>query len=155
MPPPTPATNFVGPLLPVVIPNAAPPPPHECWIHADSLAAPGDSTTFRVTLTTMTKPERHSRWTWPVHIVAPQTASTAPFTLRGESLREANIIKHPPRETSVSAYPNPFNPQTMVEFAVTIRCVVLVRIHDAHGASFARSCGERDIGSYNVLWGAL
>jgi FlgD Ig-like domain len=153
MPMPTPATNFVGPLLPVVIPNATPPPPRECWIHADSLGMSGDSTALRVTLTTMTKPERHSRWTWPVRIAHPQTASVSPFALSGESRRDAHVIKHPPKETSVSAYPNPFNPQTMVEFAVTIRCDVTVRIHDASGACIrALLCGERDIGSYNVLW---
>jgi hypothetical protein len=150
-----PATNFIGPLLPVVTPNAPPPPPRECWIHVDSLAVPGDSMVFRVTLSTITKPERHSRWTWPIRVTAPLTAS-APFAASAQPVRDARIIKHPPKETSVSAYPNPFNPETRVEFAVTIRTPVTVRIHDARGACVRTLfSGERDIGSYAVQWDGL
>jgi hypothetical protein len=154
MPLPTPATNFIGPMLAGVMQSASPPPPGECWIHADSLAMSGDSTVLRVTLTTMTKPARHSRWTWPVRIASAQTASAAnPFATNTQPARDARIIKHPPKQTSVAAYPNPFNPQTMVEFAVVTRGEVTVRIHDARGACIRTLfSGERDIGSYAVVW---
>jgi hypothetical protein len=153
MPLPTPATNFIGPMLPTMVQSASPPPPRECWIHADSLAVSGDSTVLRVTLTSMTKPERHSRWTWPVRIESPQTASAATPFAGTQFVRDAPIVKHPPRETTVAAYPNPFNPQTMVQFAVTTRGTVSVRIHDARGACIRTLfSGERDIGSYAIVW---
>jgi hypothetical protein len=68
MPLPAPASNFISPLIAVATPGGSSSPPRECWVHADSLAAPGDSLVFHVTLTTMTTPERHSHWAWPVRI---------------------------------------------------------------------------------------
>ena len=54
---------------------------------------------------------------------------------------------------SVSNYPNPFNPRTMVNYTVPSRGHVNVRVFDAHGALVMTLFdGERNMGAYTVNW---
>ena len=54
---------------------------------------------------------------------------------------------------SVSAYPNPFNPGTMVQYAVPGRGRVRVRVYDTRGREVATLVDEeRSAGQYSVRW---
>lgn len=136
---------------PAFAPPAVATAPRECWVHVDSLAAPGDSVALRFTITTMTKPARRQRWTWPVKVIAPLATRASAVNI--SAIRDERIIKHPPREEAVSVYPNPFNPRTTVRAAVTSHGTVEVMVYDARGARVRTLFnGEKDPGAFAMEW---
>jgi len=54
---------------------------------------------------------------------------------------------------SVSAYPNPFNPETTIRYTVPAKGRVAIAVFDARGAHVATVVdAERDTGAYTVTW---
>jgi hypothetical protein len=59
----------------------------------------------------------------------------------------------PPRALPVSAYPNPFNPRTRIQYTIPARGKVSIVVYDAHGARVVTLFdGERSAGAYSVDW---
>jgi FlgD Ig-like domain len=152
LPAPAMAVTAAASAANAVITALFPGPPRECWIHIDSLAVPGDTIELRYTLTSMTKSPRRVRWTWPIIIVAPQSLLSRSAGGARANV-EARIIKHPPKQTTVSAYPNPFNPRTTVEYTQSVRGRGALRIYDMRGRLVA-TLADRELepGVYRAGW---
>lgn len=57
---------------------------------------------------------------------------------------------------SISAYPNPFNPETTIRYTVPSTGRVIVTVYDARGARVATLVdGERGAGAYTEAWNGL
>lgn len=122
--------------------------PAECWLHLDSLATAGDTLEVRCTVLSFNNPRRHSRWIWPVVVSGPRRVATAPRVIA-----DARIIKGVPPETTLEAFPNPFNPATTLVCRLARPGGATLRIYDARG-QLVITLGERESGPgvYRLAW---
>jgi hypothetical protein len=80
-------------------------------------------------------------------------AGTDLFLARANSLATP-VVGHLPYATRLSAFPNPFNPQTSIRYEVATAGHVTLAIYDARGEPVKTlTDGERHPGSYATSWG--
>ncbi|MBK7104658.1 MAG: CotH kinase family protein [Ignavibacteriae bacterium] len=68
-------------------------------------------------------------------------------------LKETNILQHSYR---LSAFPNPFNPSTKIEYEIAERSNVQIKIYDILGREvWSIPEVKKEIGNYNIIWNAV
>lgn len=108
-----------------------------CMVCVDSLATPGDTLSLYYTISSFSEPPRESRWRMRIVIGARPP------------------VEPPPPEPIqfVTARPNPFNPETTVQYTVTARIHVSVIVYDVRGQPVRTLINAvHSTGVYTAAW---
>ena len=69
---------------------------------------------------------------------------------------EEELINHPIKYSLSQNYPNPFNPSTNIQYAISSRQLVTIKVYDILGNELATLVNEeKPAGSYKVIWNAF